>query len=205
MGFGDKSKKEKAAEAAAVKDNASKKAAEDASWQESDKGAKKKLDRAAAAADKEEEAARKRAEKKALEEADEAMLNGVAEKAAAKKKGAQPAGKLTQAQIQRNMAIMAAANLNVSGEMSTMFFSFIDKHLSIYRNPLPLRKNPPRPRRPRLSRLPRSLPIPTDRMVALRRRVLMRPSRRWRRCTSEGAAVATVKRRNSPTKCSKKP
>ncbi|CAD7970342.1 unnamed protein product [Amoebophrya sp. A120] len=108
MGYGEKSKKEKAADAAALNDAKKKQAEEDASWTETDKGAKKKLDRASAAEDKAAEAERKRQEKKALEEADAAASGAIAEKANAKKNKQAP-GKLTQAQIQQNMALMAAA------------------------------------------------------------------------------------------------
>lgn len=100
MGFGDKSKKEKAAEVAAAA-NAKKAAAnEDAGWEENDKGAKKKLDRAAQEAGKADEKLKKAQEKKELEAADEAMFDG-----GKKGKKDKNAGKLTQAQVQRNLLL----------------------------------------------------------------------------------------------------
>lgn len=85
------------------------KAEEDASWEERDKGAKKKLDRAAAQEEKQAEAERKRQEKKELEAAEAAETGAIVDKVQAKK-AKQASGKLTQAQIQANMALLAAAS-----------------------------------------------------------------------------------------------
>lgn len=65
------------------------------------------MDRAAAAAEKDAEAQRKREEKKALEAEENAAMNDIVVKADAKK-NKQATGKLTQAQIQKNMALLNA-------------------------------------------------------------------------------------------------
>eukprot|EP00931_Biecheleriopsis_adriatica_P010168 TRINITY_DN111262_c0_g1_i1.p2 TRINITY_DN111262_c0_g1~~TRINITY_DN111262_c0_g1_i1.p2 ORF type:complete len:225 (+),score=73.56 TRINITY_DN111262_c0_g1_i1:71-676(+) len=102
MGFGDASAKDKKAASAKAKDDAAKKAAEDASWAETDKGNVKKAGRAADAAAKADAKLAAKAELKELERAeDEANASA---KGANKK---QPT-KVTQAEIARRQALMAA-------------------------------------------------------------------------------------------------
>lgn len=100
-----------------------------ASWAETDKGANKKLARASAAEQKAAEAERIRQEKKALEEADNAESGAVHDKAQAKKTKQTP-GKLTRAQIQQNMALMAAAagavlHVDTDGDIDIFYWHFI--------------------------------------------------------------------------------
>mmetsp|Transcript_25795 Transcript_25795/g.65038 ORF Transcript_25795/g.65038 Transcript_25795/m.65038 type:complete len:206 (-) Transcript_25795:622-1239(-) len=125
MGYGDKSKKEKAAEAAAMNEAKKAQSEEAAAWAETDKGANKKLARASAAEQKAAEAERIRQEKKALEEADNAESGAVHDKAQAKKTKQTP-GKLTQAQIQQNMALMAAAAGAAAGPKKSKKTSTVD-------------------------------------------------------------------------------
>lgn len=82
-----------------------------ASWEEIDKHAKKKLDRAQAAAEKEAEAWRRKQEKRELELAEDESIAKMSAAKNAKKKQGVP--KLTQAQIQQNMALMAAVSTQV--------------------------------------------------------------------------------------------
>eukprot|EP00930_Biecheleria_cincta_P104834 TRINITY_DN9726_c0_g1_i1.p1 TRINITY_DN9726_c0_g1~~TRINITY_DN9726_c0_g1_i1.p1 ORF type:complete len:204 (+),score=79.05 TRINITY_DN9726_c0_g1_i1:89-700(+) len=103
MGFGDASKKEKAASAAKAKDEDSRRAAEDASWAETDKGNQKKAARAADKDAKADDKLARKAELKALEEAENEGLSS-SSKGAAKK----APSKMTQAEIARRQALMAS-------------------------------------------------------------------------------------------------
>ncbi|CAJ1361856.1 unnamed protein product [Effrenium voratum] len=107
MGFGDTSAKDKKAAAAKAKDEAAKQAAEDESWQENDKGAVKKAARAADAAAKADAKLAAKAELKELERQEEEENSGM--KGANKKGGGY---KVTQAEIARRQALMAAAKPN---------------------------------------------------------------------------------------------
>lgn len=119
MGFGDESKKSKAAAKASAGAAADKAKAEAASWEENDKGLKAKSSRAAA---KEEGADAKLAaklEKKALEAAEEeenSKLSG------AGKKGGASSGssKLSQAEIARRKAMMAAMQPKAKSSAKTV-------------------------------------------------------------------------------------
>lgn len=118
MGFGDESKKSKAAAKAAAGAAADKAKAEAASWEETDKGLKAKASRAA---DKEASADAKLAakqEKKALEAAEEeanSKLSG------ANKKGASSgSSKLSQAEIARRKAMMAAMQPKAKSSAKTV-------------------------------------------------------------------------------------
>eukprot|EP00928_Gymnodinium_smaydae_P046608 TRINITY_DN31059_c0_g1_i1.p2 TRINITY_DN31059_c0_g1~~TRINITY_DN31059_c0_g1_i1.p2 ORF type:complete len:209 (+),score=87.71 TRINITY_DN31059_c0_g1_i1:75-701(+) len=104
MGFGDTSKKDKQKAAASAAGEAAAKAAEDAAWNDNDKGNKSKASRAA---DKEAKADAKlqdKLERKAQEAAEE--------EANSKMKGANKQGggsaKVTQAEIARRQALLAA-------------------------------------------------------------------------------------------------
>jgi hypothetical protein len=103
MGFGDKSKKEKQAETSAAASAKAKKGAEDASWQDNDKGTAAKANRAAAAADKEADKLARKEELRALQAAEEESLAGVGNKKKPEPK------KMTQAQIAQKAALLAAA------------------------------------------------------------------------------------------------
>ena len=103
MGFGDASAKDKKAAASKAKDEAAKAAAEDASWQDTDKGIQKKAQRAADAAAKADAKLAAKAELKELERQEEeetSQLKG------ANKKAGYP--KVTQAEIARRQALMGA-------------------------------------------------------------------------------------------------
>lgn len=106
MGYGEKSKKDKAAERGAAQAANKKQAEDDAGWEEGDKHAKKKLDRAADKDAKEADRLRKLQEKKELEEADNATISQVKPT----KKKDDKKGKLTHAQIQQNLALMSMAS-----------------------------------------------------------------------------------------------
>lgn len=102
MGFGDASKKDKAAASAKSKDNEAKSAAEDVAWSEKDKGNLSKASRAADKDAKADDKLARKAEAKALEEAENEGLSS--SKAAAKK----APSKMTQAEIARRQALMAS-------------------------------------------------------------------------------------------------
>merc|ERR1719324_885716 len=103
MGFGDKSKKEKNAERADAASAKQKAAAEDASWQDNDKGNAAKANRKAAADDKEAEKLARKEELRALQAAEEEAMAGVGNKKKPEPK------KMTQAQIAQKQALLAAA------------------------------------------------------------------------------------------------
>lgn len=97
-----------------------------ASWEDNEKGLKAKANRAAAKDAKADDAVRKAQEKKEREAEEAAELDAMSGKAAAKKKKDAPS-KLTQAQIQRNLALMAAANSTVRGStLSNLFLQHVD-------------------------------------------------------------------------------
>jgi len=100
MGFGDTSKKDKQRASAAADREAARASAEDAAWEETDKGNKKKSERAAA---KEEKADAKLAAKKERDEL-EAAENASTSTMKGANKGS---SKMTQAEIQRRQALMA--------------------------------------------------------------------------------------------------
>ncbi|CAL1134521.1 unnamed protein product [Cladocopium goreaui] len=104
MGFGDASAKDKKAAAAKAKDEAAKAAAEDASWQDTDKGVQKKAQRAADAAAKADAKLAAKAELKELERQEEEATSQM--KGANKKASGYP--KVTQAEIARRQALMGA-------------------------------------------------------------------------------------------------
>mmetsp|Transcript_12876 Transcript_12876/g.15966 ORF Transcript_12876/g.15966 Transcript_12876/m.15966 type:complete len:204 (+) Transcript_12876:44-655(+) len=104
MGFGDASAKDKKAAAQKAKDEAAKAAAEDASWQDNDKGIQKKAARAADAAAKADAKLAAKAELKELERQEEEETAQM--KGANKKAGGYP--KVTQAEIARRQALMGA-------------------------------------------------------------------------------------------------
>ena len=101
MGFGDASAKDKKAAASKAKDEAAKAAAEDASWQDTDKGVQKKAQRAADAAAKADAKLAAKAELKELERQEEETSQ-----LRANKKAGYP--KVTQAEIARRQALMGA-------------------------------------------------------------------------------------------------
>lgn len=103
MGFGDTSAKDKSKAKAASADEAARKAQDDKDWEENDKGNSKKAARAAAKDDKADAKASSKKELKELEAAEEAEMS--------KLKGANKAAtsKVTQAEILRRQALMAAA------------------------------------------------------------------------------------------------
>mmetsp|Transcript_24246 Transcript_24246/g.43884 ORF Transcript_24246/g.43884 Transcript_24246/m.43884 type:complete len:200 (-) Transcript_24246:143-742(-) len=103
MGFGDASSKDKKAAKSAAADAEKKSAAEDASWAETDKGNLKKAARKDEAAAKADAKLTAKAEAKELERQEEEAMGA---KPAAKKKG--DSSKLTQAEIARRQALMAA-------------------------------------------------------------------------------------------------
>eukprot|EP00440_Ansanella_granifera_P001784 gb/GFBE01001924.1/.p1 GENE.gb/GFBE01001924.1/~~gb/GFBE01001924.1/.p1 ORF type:complete len:201 (+),score=89.41 gb/GFBE01001924.1/:1-603(+) len=105
MGFGEASAKDKAAAKAKAKDDADKKAKEDADWAEKDKGNLKKAARAADAAAKADAKLAAKAEAKELEKAEDEAANS--KLSGANKKSAGSA-KMTQAEIARRQALMAA-------------------------------------------------------------------------------------------------
>eukprot|EP00413_Alexandrium_margalefii_P026365 CAMPEP_0204579270 /NCGR_PEP_ID=MMETSP0661-20131031/43394_1 /ASSEMBLY_ACC=CAM_ASM_000606 /TAXON_ID=109239 /ORGANISM="Alexandrium margalefi, Strain AMGDE01CS-322" /LENGTH=233 /DNA_ID=CAMNT_0051588267 /DNA_START=74 /DNA_END=776 /DNA_ORIENTATION=+ len=100
MGFGDASKKDKQKAAASSASEASKKAAEDASWQEADKVLKSKEERASAKAAQADAKLAAKKERQELEAAEEATVS--------KLKGANKGStKMTQAEIARRQALLA--------------------------------------------------------------------------------------------------
>mmetsp|Transcript_56517 Transcript_56517/g.132544 ORF Transcript_56517/g.132544 Transcript_56517/m.132544 type:complete len:200 (-) Transcript_56517:152-751(-) len=103
MGFGDTSAKDKKAQAAAAKADASKKATEDQSWDDADKNNKKKAEKKAEAEAKADAKLQAKKEKEELEAAEN--------EANEKTKGASKpeAKKLTQAEIARRQMLAAAA------------------------------------------------------------------------------------------------
>jgi len=103
MGFGDKGIKEKQREKAAVEKLKGEQALEDAAWKDNNKNVVAKEARKNAKLDTAEEKERKKQELKALEQAEEEELGKL--KGANKKNSA---GKVTQAEIAKNMAMAAA-------------------------------------------------------------------------------------------------
>eukprot|EP00428_Durinskia_dybowskii_P064421 CAMPEP_0170380856 /NCGR_PEP_ID=MMETSP0117_2-20130122/14101_1 /TAXON_ID=400756 /ORGANISM="Durinskia baltica, Strain CSIRO CS-38" /LENGTH=221 /DNA_ID=CAMNT_0010636393 /DNA_START=55 /DNA_END=717 /DNA_ORIENTATION=+ len=104
MGFGDASAKDKKAAKTSAADATAKKQAEDASWNDDDKGASKKAARAAAKEDKADAKASAKKEREELEAAENeanAKLSGANKKAST--------GKVTQAEIARRQALLALA------------------------------------------------------------------------------------------------
>lgn len=106
MGFGDKSNKAKREERDEAAAEAATKAAEDASWDDNDKKNKGKASRAEAKAGAADAKLAKAEEKKLLEKEEE-MANSKISGANKKDKSGGPQ-KMTQAQIARNKAMMAA-------------------------------------------------------------------------------------------------
>jgi len=102
MGYGDTSAKDRKKQAASEQERLGRQKAEDASWEETDKGISKKLNRAKAKEEKADAKLASRAERQALEEAENAEIS----KLKGANKGSQ---KITQAELARRQALMAAS------------------------------------------------------------------------------------------------